>query len=108
MNILTSTLPCLIQTGESFWLRFVGDSRGDVTRVHAFLPLWFQSTDPVPDWACSSYSRVSCLADGRARFVRSLAGGAHVNEMFDVDGLCRELPQRLKALRQTGGDRIAK
>ena len=163
MNILRSTLTCLIQTGESCCLRFVGDSRADVIRVHAFLPLWFQSTDPVPDWSCSSYSRVSCPADGRACFVRSLAGrargealrqgageslgsargvesrgerrvraavfrcrarpweesvdayrrrlkaaAAHVNEMFDVDGLCRELPQRLKALRQTGGDRIAK
>ena len=39
---------------------------------------------------------------------RLKAAAAHVNEMFDVDGLCRELPQRLKALRQTGGDRIAK
>lgn len=62
-NILRSTLTCLIQTGESCCLRFVGDSRADVIRVHAFLPLWFQSTDPVPDWSCSSYSRVSCPAD---------------------------------------------
>ena len=75
-NILRSTLTCLIQTGESCCLRFVGDSRADVIRVHAFLPLWFQSTDPVPDWSCSSYSRVSCPADGRACFVRSLAGRA--------------------------------
>lgn len=63
LNILRSTLTCLIQTGESCCLRFVGDSRADVIRVHAFLPLWFQSTDPVPDWSCSSYSRVSCPAD---------------------------------------------
>ena len=76
LNILRSTLTCLIQTGESCCLRFVGDSRADVIRVHAFLPLWFQSTDPVPDWSCSSYSRVSCPADGRACFVRSLAGRA--------------------------------
>ena len=69
LNILRSTLTCLIQTGESCCLRFVGDSRADVIRVHAFLPLWFQSTDPVPDWSCSSYSRVSCPADGRACFV---------------------------------------
>ena len=88
MNILRSTLTCLIQTGESCCLRFVGDSRADVIRVHAFLPLWEESVD--------AYRR------------RLKAAAAHVNEMFDVDGLCRELPQRLKALRQTGGDRIAK
>ena len=38
LNILRSTLTCLIQTGESCCLRFVGDSRADVIRVHAFLP----------------------------------------------------------------------
>ena len=34
LNILRSTLTCLIQTGESCCLRFVGDSRADVIRVH--------------------------------------------------------------------------
>ena len=31
LNILRSTLTCLIQTGESCCLRFVGDSRADVS-----------------------------------------------------------------------------
>ena len=43
-----------------------------------------------------------------AHRARLKGAAAHVNEMFDVDGLCRELPQRLQALRQSGGDRIAK
>ena len=38
LNILRSTLTCLIQTGESCCLRFVGDSRADVIRVHADRP----------------------------------------------------------------------
>ena len=51
--------------------------------------------------------REAWRAEGKGAYgLLSFVAAAY--EMFDVDGLCRELPQRLKALRQTGGDRIAK
>ena len=33
---------------------------------------------------------------------------AHCNNKYDVDGLCREVPQRLRILLDKGGDRIPK
>ena len=32
----------------------------------------------------------------------------YVNENYDVEGLCRELPERLQELHRHGGDRLAK
>ena len=33
---------------------------------------------------------------------------AYINQHYDVDGLCRELPQRLQKLSDREGDRINK
>ena len=33
---------------------------------------------------------------------------AHINDHYDVDSLCRELPARVHALWQNKGDRITK
>ena len=32
---------------------------------------------------------------------------AHVNQNYDVDSLCRDLPARLRDLHRRGGDRLA-
>ena len=31
---------------------------------------------------------------------------AHINKNYDVDGLCRAFPRRIKALIAAGGDRL--
>ena len=33
---------------------------------------------------------------------------AQINQKYDVDGLCRALPKRLKMLEERKGDRISK
>ena len=39
---------------------------------------------------------------------RLKACAAFVNKHYDVANLCKELPQRLEALRDCGGDRLPK